>query len=101
MTKAEQILELHATGWPNNAIAEKVGCHPSYVRVVVGQRKGAAKSANDIRYENSSLGRLTRRKYIDEKRERYQNDPEYRAFVLKQESCYYERRKASTSGAGA
>lgn len=124
MTKAAQILELYAQGLPTTAIAEIVGTSDSYVRVVARQRRGTV-SENDRRYQQSELGRLTRQRRHKERKEtdpeyrerrrahsnawskqnrakrrdylrnRYLNDPVYRAKKLEMMRVYRARHRAS------
>ena len=61
-TKAQRILALYDGRRTTGEIAEIVGCHSAYVRVVARQRKGNARSEHDHRYANSSLGIATRLK---------------------------------------
>jgi len=61
MTKSEQIMQLYVQGLSTREIAEKVGCHPSYVRIVARQRKGSGVSENDRRYRLSERGTLKNR----------------------------------------
>ncbi len=58
VTKAQRILELHGAGMSDKEIAAKVGCHPSYVRVVARQRKGRSMSEYDIRWRNENRERF-------------------------------------------
>ncbi len=58
MTKAQRILELYSSGMSDKEIADKVGCHPSYVRVVARQRKGRSMSEHDVQWRNENRKRF-------------------------------------------
>lgn len=52
-------------GWTTTQIAKEVGCRPEYVRVALRQRAGTGRSDIDMRYVNSSLGKLSRKRTND------------------------------------
>lgn len=54
-TKSAEIMRLYSHGiFTVKEIAEKVGCLPSYVRVVARQRKGTGMSVSEARYRQAS-----------------------------------------------
>ena len=62
MTKAAQIMALHAKGLTTREIALKVygdasTSHKAYVRVVTNQRKGSSESKFDIDWRKSERGK--------------------------------------------
>jgi hypothetical protein len=57
MTKAQQILKLYKAGnRTTGEIADIVGCHQAYVRVVARQRRGIGYSEIDKRYCKRKFG---------------------------------------------
>lgn len=69
-TKSSRIMRLYGKGaYTVKEIAEIVGCRPEYVRVVARQRKGSGQSDADRRYEASDLGRQSRKRRKERKRE--------------------------------
>ena len=59
MTKTQHILSLYDGKRSTSEIAEIVGCHPAYVRVVARQRRGRSHSEVEERYLKKRYGTKT------------------------------------------
>jgi hypothetical protein len=92
VTKSERIMRLWAklkdSPKKTTVIAEKVGCDPAYVRVVARQRKGSTRSEIDRRWLDNGGREWIAARY----RERYHNDPKFRAKQDAKSAAYRRHR---------
>lgn len=95
MSKAARIRELYAKGKTCGEIAQIVGCRVEYARVCAQQRRGeGGRSQSDERYYAKSENRDRRRTWCrNYTRNRYQNDPEFRARHQATRARYEARKR--------
>ena len=93
-TKADKIAELLRDGLSTAEVAEMVDVAPSYVRAVRSVRQLGRPKA--LRLTDEERAVRLRQRYLVQRaraRERYQNDPVYRAKVIEGVKRYQRRLK--------